>query len=76
MDAQPNIMQRFIEHTVTWALALPVQTRHEIIASARDQARLVRQAQPGMPMPAHFGDPAVWDEIAARIGNEGHTPAD
>jgi len=70
MDAQPNIMHRFIEHTVTWALTLPVQVRHEIIVSARDQARLNRQAQPYIPGPAHVGDPAVWDEIARRIEGE------
>jgi len=76
MDARPNVMQGFIEHTVKWALALPVQVRHEIIASARAQARLNRQAQPYIPGWSHFDDPAVWDAIAARVEGEGHTPAD
>lgn len=76
MDAHPFVMQGFIEHTVKWALALPVQVRHQLITAARDQAHLVRQAQLSPPSGAHFGDPAVWDEIARRIESEGHTPAD
>jgi hypothetical protein len=76
MDEQPNIVQGFIDHTVTWALALPVQIRREVIISARSQAHLNRQAQWGEPRGDHFGDPKVWDEIAGRIENEGHTPAD
>ncbi len=76
MDPQPDIVQGFIEHTVKWALALPVQIRHEIIISARDQAHLNRQASSGERRGDHFGDPEVWDEIAGRIENEGHTPAD
>jgi len=76
MDAHPFVMQGFIEHTVKWALTLPVQTRHEIIAAAREQAHLTRQAQLSPPAARHFGDPAVWDEIARRIEGEGHTPAD
>jgi len=76
MDPPPTITQRFIEHTVMWALALPVHIRHDLIASARDQARLNRQAQPGERHGDYFGDPAVWDEIAHRIAEEGHTPAD
>ncbi len=69
MDPQPNITQGFIEHTIKWALALPVQIRH-------DQAHLNRQAQRGERRGDHFGDPEVWDEIAGRIENEGHTPTD
>ncbi len=76
MDVQPTIEQGFIEHTVTWALALPVQIRREVIISARDQAQLNRQAQRGEARGDHFGNPRVWDEIAGRIENEGHTPAD
>jgi len=76
MEAHPFVMQGFIEHTVTWALALPVQVRHQIITAARDQAHLVRQAHVSPPSDVHFGDPAVWDEIARRIEGEGHTPAD
>lgn len=76
MDARPNVMQGFIEHTVTWALALPVQVQHEIIASARAQAHLTRQTQLSKAPAAYFGDPAVWDAIVARIEGEGHTPAD
>jgi len=76
METQPNIMQGFIEHTMTWALALPVQVRHELIASAREHAHLTRQAQLSGPTAPHFGDPEVWEEIARRIEGEGHTPAD
>jgi len=76
MDVQPNIAQGFIEHTVKWALTLPVQIRHEIIASARGRAHLNRQAQRDEAHNDHFGDPNVWDEIAKRIENEGHTPTD
>ena len=76
MDVQPTIMQGFIEHTLTWALALPVQVRHELIVAARDQARLTRQAPLSGTPATHFGDPAVWEEIAQRIEGEGHTPAD
>ena len=81
MDTRPNVMQGFIEHAVKWALALPVQVRHEIIASARAQAHLHRQAPAGpvgtpSASAAYFGDPAVWDAIAARVEGEGHTPAD
>lgn len=36
MEPQPNIAQGFIEHTVKWALTLPVQIRREVIVSARD----------------------------------------
>ena len=76
MDAQPNITQGFIEHTVKWALMLPVQIRLEVIVSARDQAHLNRQAQLGKVPSNHFSDPSVWEEIAHRIEEEGHTPAD
>ncbi|MDQ2829684.1 MAG: hypothetical protein M3Y74_11620 [Chloroflexota bacterium] len=76
MEPQPHIEQGFIEHTVKWALTLPVQIRREVIISARDQAHLNRQAQPGKPRGDHFGDPDVWDEIARRVEDEGHTPAD
>lgn len=76
MDVQPYVAQGFIEHTVTWALALPVQTRHEVIASARALAHLTRQDQVSSPPAHHLGDPAVWEEIARRIEIEGHTPTD
>ena len=76
MDAQPTIAQGFIEHTVRWALALPVSIRREVIISARGQADLNRQAHQGARRDDHFGDPIVWDEIAGRIEQEGHTPAD
>jgi hypothetical protein len=76
MDAQPTIAQGFIEHTVRWALALPVAIRREVIISARGQAHLNRQTQRSERRDDHFGDPAVWDEIAGRIEQEGHTPAD
>ncbi len=76
MDPEPRIMQGFIDHTVRWALALPVPVRREIVISARDQAHLNRQAQRGEPRGDHFGDPEMWHEIATRIEDEGHTPAD
>lgn len=76
MDAPPDIAQSFIEHTVTWALMLPVQVRREVIISAHDQAHLNRQAQRGAARGDHFGDPAVWDETARRIEDDGHTPTD
>ncbi len=76
MDAQPNITQGFIEHTVKWALMLPVQIRQEVIVSARDQACLNQQAHLSKQRGNHFGDPKVWEEIAHRIEEEGHTPAD
>lgn len=44
--------------------------------SPPDQARLNRQAQPDERRGDYFGDPKVWDEIAYRIAEEGHTPAD
>jgi len=74
MDGHPDIAQGFIEHTVKWALMLPVQIRREVIISAREQAHLNRQAQRGEARGDHFGDPRVWDEIAERITAEGHTP--
>lgn len=76
MDPQPHIAQGFIEHTLKWALALPVQIRHEILTSARDQAHLNQQVPRGTSGGAYFGDPEVWNEIARRIEEEGHTPAD
>ncbi len=75
MDTQPDIAQGFIDHTVKWALMLPVQIRREVIISARDQARLNRQAQRSEARDNHFSDPEIWDEIARRIEEEGHTPA-
>jgi hypothetical protein len=75
MDAQPDIAQGFIEHTVKWALMLPVQIRREVIISARDQAHINQQAQRGAARGDHFGDPEIWEEIARRIEHEGHTPA-
>ena len=76
MEPQPNIAQGFIEHTVKWALTLPVQIRREVIVSARDQAHLNRQPQRGKARGDCFGDPEVWDEIARRIEDEGHMPAE
>ncbi len=75
MDTQPDIAQGFIDHTVKWALMLPVQIRREVIISARDQARLNRRAQRSEARDNHFGAPEIWDEIARRIEEEGHTPS-
>jgi len=42
--------------------------------------RAIRGASTGRPHAArrgdHIGDPEVWDEIARRIEDEGHTPTD
>jgi len=76
MDIHPDIAQGFIEHTVTWALMLPVQVRREVIIAAHDQAHLNRQAQRSEARGDHCGDPEVWEEIARRIKDEGHTPTD
>ena len=46
MDPPPTITQRFIEHTVMWALALPVQIRHDLIGGVRPNPRNFRQAFP------------------------------
>lgn len=74
MEPQPHIERGFIEHTVKWVLALPVQIRREVVAS-RDQAHLNHQAQRGEPRGDHSSDPVVWDEIACHIEDEGHTLA-
>jgi hypothetical protein len=76
MDPEPRIMQGFIDHTVRWALALPVEVR---LVARRDDDRAPhrdRQARRGEPRGDHFGDPKVWDEIAGRIEDEGHMPTD
>jgi len=56
MEPQPHIAQGFIEHTVKWALMLPVQIRRAVIVPARDHAHLSRQAQRGEAHGDHFGD--------------------
>lgn len=81
MDLQATIEHEFIDHTVTWAARLPVQIRHQLSVSAREQAALNRQRAPNGTQetgdqPPYFGNPALWEEIARRIDQEGHTPAD
>jgi hypothetical protein len=62
----------FIEHTVSWALALLVEERRQVIVEARTLARHLRQPHDGLRGLTHFSADA-WDEIARRVEAEGHT---
>ena len=73
MDERTGLAQGFIEHVVKWALALPVDVRQQLVADAHAQAQASVGGPPALPRRL-FADAAVWEEIARRIEDEGHTP--